>query len=65
MPSSQRFLGEEAKCYGKMSNSLGHEKLTSAGFWLFVPTVALKISTKAKVSSRRVLGGNANSKGVL
>ena len=43
------------------ANVLGHDKLTSEGFWSFVPTVTLDISTRVKVSSRRVPGGNANS----
>ena len=65
MPPSQRILGGEAKSHANRSNSLGHDKLTLLGFWSFIPTVALKISTKAKVSSRIVPGGNANALGVL
>ena len=63
--TSQRIDGGEAKYYADTSNSLGHDKRTAAGFGLFVPTVALNISSKAKVSSRRVPGGNASSMGVL
>ena len=65
MPPSQRTLGGETKCHANTSSKLGHDKLASAGFWSFIATVALNISTKAKVSSRIVLGGNANSMGVL
>ena len=56
---------KETKYYANASNNLGRDKLSSAGFWSFIPTVALNISTKAKVSSRIVPGGNANSIGVL
>ena len=61
MPLSQRTLRGEAKCYANTSSKLGHDKLTSVGFWSFIATVALNVSTKAKISSRIVPGGNANS----
>ena len=65
MPPSQRILEGETKCYANTSNKLAHDKLTSAGSWSFIATVALNISTKAKVSSRIMPGGNASSMGVL
>ena len=52
MPLSLLTLRDEAKCYANTSNKLDHGKLTNAGFWSFIATVALNISTKAKVSSR-------------
>ena len=65
MPPSQRILEGKAKYYANTSNKLAHDKLTSAGSWSFIAAVALNISTKAKVSSRMLPGGNANSIRVL